>query len=86
MNVETDKFQRQRSSIRISDSVQTFLIIRIIVEAVRRRLNCAISRDDRSLAALREANAETTPGIAETRFKIQIQIISGGHDHRRILL
>lgn len=86
MNVEANKFQRQRSSIRISDSVQTFLIIRIIVETIRRRLNCAISRDDRSLAALREANAETTPGIAKTRFKVQIQIVSGGHDHCRILL
>lgn len=86
MNVETEKFQRQRSSIRISDSVQTFLVIRIIVEAVRRRLNRAISRDDRSLAALREANAETTPGIAKTCFKVQIQVVSGGHDHRRIFL
>lgn len=86
MNVETEEFQRQRSSIRISDSVQTFLIIRIIVEAVRWRLNRAVSRDNCSLAALREANAETASGIAETRFKVQIQVVSGGHDHCRILL
>jgi len=86
VNVETEEFQRQRSSIRIFYSVQTFLIVRIIVETVRRRLNRAVPRDNRSLAALREANAKPTPRIAETRFKIQIQVASGGHDHCRIVL
>lgn len=86
MDVETDEFQRKRPSVWIFDSVQTFLIIRVIVEAVGRRLNRSVSRDDRGFATLRKADAETTLGIAETRFEIQIQIVSGGHDHCRIVL
>lgn len=86
MNVETDEFQGQRSPVRIFYSVQTLLIVRIIIEAVRGRLNRPVSRDDRSLAALREADAKSPSGIAEARFEVQIQVATGGHDHCRIVL
>lgn len=72
MNVKIDKFQGERPSVGISDSVQTLLIIGIIVKPVRRRFNRPVSRDDRSFATLREANAETSTGIAQTRFEVQI--------------
>lgn len=86
MNVETDKFQRQRPPVRIFDCVQTFLIIGIIVETVGQRLNRSVSCDDRGFATLREANAKTTSGIAKTCFEVQIQIASGGHNHCWIVL
>lgn len=86
MNVEIDEFQRKRPSVWIFNSVQTLLIIGIIVEAVGRRLDRSVSRNDRGFATLREANAETASGIAETRFEVQIQIVSGGHDHCWIVL
>lgn len=86
MNIEFDEFQRKRPPVWIFYSVQTFLIIGIIVETVGRRLNGSVFRDDRGPAALRKANAEAALGIAETRFEVQIQIVSGGHDHCRIVL
>lgn len=86
VKIEVDELQRQPSPLRIFYPVQAFLIIGIIVEAVRRRLNYSVSRGDRGLAALRETNAEASLRIAEVRFEVQIQIVSGGHNHCGIVL
>lgn len=85
MNLEIGKVQGQCRSIRVLNSIQTLLIIGVFVEAIRRRLNGAVSRDDGSLATLRETDAKSTPGVAEARFKVQVQIVSGRHDDRRIV-
>lgn len=86
MNVEADKLERQRSPVGILDPVQTLLIVGVMGEVEGRRLNRAVPRDYRSPATLRVANAESSPGIAETRSEVEIEVATGGHDHRGIVV